>query len=237
MRASITIEMPIPKNASPITHRVMRSTSRSVAIGGIADDSLTGTVPPYFTRHDIDRLSDSPYLSTAPFLVIALGPYRGELRRAVHQMKFRNARWIAARFGRNLARVIGSQFGGWRADVVTWAPTTSKRVRRRGVDQSAIIASNVARTLRVRRMRLLRRLDDNTQTGASREIRRRGPRYKVRSNAVLGRRILLVDDVMTTGTTLARARDALLAEGALEVRCAVIARVMRTNPGVSARVG
>ena len=215
----------------------MRSTSRSVAIGGIADDSLTGTVPPYFTRHDIDRLSDSPDVSMTPFFVLALGAYRGELRRAVHQMKFRNARWIAARFGRNLAHATAAHSGAWRPDVVTWAPTTSKRVRLRGVDQSAIIAANLARVLRVRRMRLLRRLDDNTQTGASRETRRRGPRYVVRSNAVRDRRILLVDDVMTTGTTLARARDALLAEGALEVRCAVIARVTRMNSGVSARVG
>jgi predicted amidophosphoribosyltransferase len=39
------------------------------------------------------------------------------------------------------------------------------------------------------------------------------------------RRVLLVDDVMTTGTTLVRAREALLAAGALDVRCAVIARV------------
>ncbi|MFM7308656.1 MAG: ComF family protein, partial [Actinomycetota bacterium] len=162
---------------------------------------------------------------------------RGELRRAVHQMKFRNARWIAARFGRNLATALRTQGDGWQPDIVTWAPTTARRIRLRGVDQSVVIATNLARRLGVRRVRLLRRIDDRTQTGASRASRQRGPQYVVRTNGARGRRILLVDDVMTTGTTLARAREALLAAGASEVRCAVIAHVMRQNSPGSARVG
>jgi len=215
----------------------VRSTRRSVAIGGIADEPLTGTVPPYFTPHDIDRLAGSPHIFESPFVVVSLGAYRGELRRAVHQMKFRNARWIAARFGCNVAAALQSQCNGWQPDIVTWAPTTARRIRLRGVDQSVVIATNLARRLGVRRVRLLRRIDDRTQTGASRASRQRGPQYVVRTNGARGRRILLVDDVMTTGTTLARAREALLAAGASEVRCAVIAHVMRQNSPGSARVG
>ena len=140
-------------------------------------------------------------------------------------MKFRNCRWIAVRFGRNLAHHLLGDESHWRPDVVTWAPTTSRRVRLRGHDQSAIIATGLARTIRVRRRRLLRRIDNHAQTGASRTVRQRGPRFVARSHAVQGRTILLVDDVMTTGTTLMRAREALLAAGAREVRCAVIAHV------------
>ena len=166
--------------------------------------------------------------------MLALGVYRGELRRAIHAMKFRNCRWIAARFGRNLARVVQDHDAHWRPDIVTWAPTTPRRIRRRGHDQSFIIASSLARHLRVRRVRVLRRLDDRAQTGASRGARQRGPQFAVRSHAVQGRAILLVDDVMTTGTTLLRAREALIAAGALEVRCAVIAHV---KARISTRVG
>jgi predicted amidophosphoribosyltransferase len=61
-------------------------------------------------------------------------------------------------------------------------------------------------------------------------MRRHGPRYKIRRSALRGRRVLLVDDVMTTGTTLMHAREALLSAGALEVRCAVIAHV-KTRDG------
>jgi ComF family protein len=184
----------------------------------------------HFTRHDIDRLGADAIVVDWPLSVLSLGAYRGELRQAVHAMKFRNRRWIAANFGRLLARAVAHQFGVWRPDIVTWAPTTVRRVRVRGHDQSALIAAALARSLDVRCVRTLRRTDDRTQTGAAREMRRHGPRYKIRHSALRGRRVLLVDDVMTTGTTLMHAREALLSAGALEVRCAVIAHV-KTRDG------
>jgi ComF family protein len=209
-----------------------------VAIGGTADEPLTGTAPPYPRRQlalrHVDEACAAPALnshrgSRHGFVFVSLGEYRGELRRAVHHMKFRNRRFVAARFGRHLARAVRQHSGEWRPDVVSWAPTTARRIRDRGHDQSAIIAASLARELRVRRVRTLRRSDDNTQTGASRESRMRGPRFVVRVRSVRGRRILLVDDVMTTGTTLARARTALLEAGAREVRCAVVAHVRATG--------
>ena len=200
---------------------------------GIDAASLVATAPPYFTRQSIDDLSLEPLTIDDPFIVVALGVYRGELRRAIHAMKFRNCRWIAVRFGRNLAPAVAATNPGWRPDIVTWAPTTSRRVRLRGHDQSAIIAGALARRMRMRRVRVLRRIDNHTQTGASRARRQRGPQFVVRRGAVCGRAVLLVDDVMTTGTTLDRARTALLAAGASEVRCVVIARVKaRVSPQV-----
>jgi ComF family protein len=195
---------------------------------GIDAASPVATAPLYFTRQSIDDLSLEPLTIDDPFVVVALGIYRGELRRAIHAMKFRNCRWIAVRFGRNLAPAVVATNPDWRPDIVTWAPTTSRRVRLRGHDQSAIIAGALAR-----RMRVLRRIDNHMQTGASRAMRQRGPQFVVHRGAVRGRAVLLVDDVMTTGTTLARARTALLAAGASEVRCVVIARVKaRVSPQV-----
>ncbi|MGA0794027.1 MAG: ComF family protein, partial [Ilumatobacteraceae bacterium] len=152
-------------------------------------------------------------------LVVALGEYRGELRRAIHWMKFRNARWIAVRFGRHLARAIDA------VDVVTFVPTTTRRRSLRGHDQSALVASGVARTMRVRFVRTLRRIDSRVQTGSSRAQRLHGPRFVAHARAVRGRNVLLVDDVLTTGSTLRRARSALLRAGAAEVRCVVVAYV------------
>ena len=136
-------------------------------------------------------------------------------------MKFRNARWIAARLGRHLARAVQER----EIDIATFAPTTISRTRRRGHDQSALIAASVARTLRVPYVRTLRRLDERVQTGSSRAERLRGPRFVVHGRAVCGRTVLLVDDVLTTGSTLRHAREALLRAGAREVHCAVVAYV------------
>jgi predicted amidophosphoribosyltransferase len=104
----------------------------------------------------------------------------------------------------------------------------------RGHDQSAVIAAALARSLRVKRVKALRRVDDRTQTGASRAERRRGPRFVVNTRALRNRRILLVDDVITTGTTMSCAREALLLAGACDVRCVVVAHV---KAGIPARIG
>lgn len=233
----------------------MRSGSRVNDIGGTADDPLTATEPPYFTRAGFDprpnftRAMLDDLVAALPAArydgnVLSLGAYRGELRRAIHHMKYRNARWIAAYFGKSLAAAHSAAVGAahctvarsdlLRPQLVTWAPTTSRRIRTRGHDQSGVIASAFARSLRVRCVRTLRRIDHNTQTGSTRESRKRGPQFVVRARVVRGRTIVLIDDVTTTGTTLVRARDALLAAGALEVRCAVIAHVRARHPS---RVG
>lgn len=193
------------------------------------------TEPPYLTRRDIDAMSTTRHVVSAPHVagatdgvlhITALGEYRGELRRAIHAMKFHNARWIATRFGRHLGSALFEQSCTERElDVVTHAPTTPRRLRLRGHDQSALIAAAVARTMRIPHVRTLRRLDSRIQTGASRDERRRGPDYVVRGRFVRGRRILVIDDVLTTGTTLRHARAALLRSGALEVHCAVVAYV------------
>jgi predicted amidophosphoribosyltransferase len=107
-------------------------------------------------------------------------------------------------------------------DVVTWAPTVRRRVRRRGFDQARLLARAVARELGVSARRLLVRADGPSQTGRSRLARLAGPRFRP-----VGRprgRVLLVDDVITTGATLSAAAEVLLASGSGAVVGLVAAR-------------
>ena len=157
--------------------------------------------------------------------IVSLGVYRGDLRRAIHAMKFRNRRWISARLGVHLGRRLSSVYAEWRPDVVTWVPTTAARIRLRGHDQASVVAGGVARAMQRPRRRTLRRVDHRAQTGLTKHQRRVGPRYVAHPHVVRGLRVLLVDDVMTTGSSLRKACDALLAAGAREVRCAVVAHV------------
>ena len=107
-------------------------------------------------------------------------------------------------------------------DVVTWVPTTVERRAQRGFDQAELLARSTARGLGVRSRRLLLRAPGPGQTSLPGRVRRSGPVLRAR-RVPSGARILLVDDVVTTGASLTTASDALLAAGARSVRSVVVA--------------
>lgn len=153
--------------------------------------------------------------------------YRGVARELVARLKYRNARagvpWLAA------AMVDAAIAAGLDAPAVTWAPTTLQRRRARGFDPAEILARAVARRLGVRCVRLLDRQPGPPQTGLAAAARLVGPRFVARRAAPS--RVLLVDDVATTGATLAAAAAALRAAGAHNVLAITGART--PPPGAS----
>lgn len=157
----------------------------------------------------------------------AVMAYEGAGREIVARLKYRNARcvipWLAAEMAR-LVEGPGDPAMGAPADVVTWAPTTGARRRERGFDQGRLLAAAVARRLGVPCLGLLRRERGPAQTGRSRRQRLEGPCYEVRSGRLVPPRVLLVDDVVTTGATLAAAARRLRDAGAEEVTALVAAR-------------
>ena len=166
--------------------------------------------------------------------VWALGSYAGEAGRLVRALKYANVRAPVGALGSALAALasLASQADqsyqaaepgpGADYDVVTWVPTTVGRRAQRGFDQAELLARSTARGLGVRSRRLLLRAPGPGQTSLPGQERRSGPVLRARRVPV-GARILLVDDVVTTGTSLTAASDALLAAGARSVRPVVVA--------------
>lgn len=176
--------------------------------------------------------------------VVSAVPFTGRARRIVLGLKYRNRRQIAPHLAgllvnRLLAAGIrpaaSTRSGGERGtevDVVTWAPTTARRRRARGFDQSELVARRVAAQLGLPCRRLLERVGDTgPQTGRDRVQRLHGPEFRARPG-LDGRRVLVVDDVVTTGSTLAGAAAALRRAGADHV---VRAAVAATPSGVARR--
>jgi len=145
--------------------------------------------------------------------------YEGVGRELVARLKYRNARAALPYLASAMAALVDPA----SIDVVTWAPTAAARRRRRGFDQAQLLARVVARRLDRPCRSVLRRLPGSPcQTGRTLAERRRGPAFDTR-RSVTGR-VLLVDDIVTSGATVSAAAAALRAAGADAVDVVVAAR-------------
>ena len=134
--------------------------------------------------------------------------FEGVARELIVALKFRHRRCAASVIAAQMVRRLGLQ----HVDLVTWAPTSARRVRRRGYDQAEAIAQSIARQLGVPCRRLLYRSHGAPQTGKSRADRLAGPAFRARRPRH-DLSVLVVDDVVTTGATLRTAAEALHAAG------------------------
>lgn len=152
------------------------------------------------------------------------GLYEGALRHLVLRVKFAEDHAAARLLGGLLATACADLP---RPDGVVPVPLHPERLRRRGCNQCLELARLPAAVLGVplRPGWLTRVVPTRPQTGLSRQERRSNLRGAFAAHPdVRGQRVLLVDDICTTGTTLARAADCLLRAGAVAVDCAVAAR-------------
>lgn len=157
----------------------------------------------------------------APGDIVVVTGYTGRVRDVLLGLKYQNRRPVAAHVAGLLAGRLGRTADD--VDVVTWAPTSARRRHDRGFDQAELIARAVAAHLGLPCRRLLERDGANEpQTGRSRRDRLAGPAFRA-SPKVAGRRVLVIDDIVTTGATLQSAAAALQRAGARHVGLAAVA--------------
>ena len=158
--------------------------------------------------------------------------YEGIARRLILNLKYHNrlqvvkvlAELLAERMYQRHHQSLLSDSTDY--DVVTWAPTSTARVRLRGHDQSELLARRLAKEIHVPCRRLLIKISTNVQTGASRELRLQGSVFSARKLGV-NSHVVVVDDVVTTGATLRCAADALRKAGARQVTSVAVASALR----------
>lgn len=172
----------------------------------------------------LDRLVPADPLEVPPGLddVVALLRYDDASRPFVASLKYRGMRSVASDFARPLTDLVADVRLGPVPPVFTWTPTTAARRRRRGFDQAEVIARAVAREARSPVRRMLRRGPGPHQTGRGRRERLAGVRFDPVGPA--SEVVVVCDDVLTTGATLASAAQILRGAGAREVHGLVLAR-------------
>lgn len=162
-------------------------------------------------------------LSGAEASVAALR-FGGPLADAIRRFKYAGCSELApvlASLVRERARALGAE-----VDAVVPVPLHPRRLRERGYDQASLLAAEIARHARLpRRLDLLRRVRDTVpQASLERPARLGNVRDAfVASPRARGLRLLVVDDVRTTGATMGEACRALLAAGALRAHSFALA--------------
>lgn len=153
--------------------------------------------------------------------------YDGPVKEGVRALKFGGKSWRTRVFARYVAQTAAERLGG-QFDVVTFVPVSWRRNYSRGFDQARLLAEETAKIWSVRAEPTLRKIrhtkaQSSLDDGAQRARNVEGAYAVPRPERVRGRRLLLIDDVCTTGSTLAAAADALMAAGAEGVVCAALA--------------
>ena len=152
-------------------------------------------------------------------------------RQLVHAAKFERQRAVL----QILANAMASSPLLPIRDVVVPLPTAGSRQRARGYDQAVLLARAIARQTNTPLLQALQRNHNKRQVGASRKVRiaQAGSAYRLRESAVsrlASCRILLIDDVVTTGASIVAARDLLLRAGAKSVSAATFTRTPIDSP-------
>jgi len=157
--------------------------------------------------------------------VVVGGLFAGALQEAIHAFKYHGRIELDRPLAALLMSDLQRQPGGY--DLVLPVPLHHKRLQQRMYNQSWLIARRIAHQLEhpCTASLLQRPLDTPSQQGLNAEARRRNLRHAfVADHQVAGKHILLIDDVMTTGTTARECCRALRTSGARAVTVAVLAR-------------
>lgn len=159
--------------------------------------------------------------------VMILGPHKGILKDLIWKYKYRFVTDLAA----PLAEIAGDRFGDFLREkrfLITYAPISRSRLNWRGFNQAQLLAEKVAGNLSLKCQKTLRK-DNNvdSQVGHTRRERLRNISGKIAydgAGELMNRKILIIDDVYTTGATLEECAKVLRAAGYLEVWGLVLSR-------------
>lgn len=157
--------------------------------------------------------------------------FTGPVRQAVHRLKYRRDMGLGEALAQPLIKTLVSL--GWHEDLILPVPLSPARLKERGYNQVALLARPLALACNFHYLpRALNRVrETQSQVGLSRRQRKENVAGAFRAEPALvrGKRVLVIDDVMTTGATLEACAYALLTAGALSVKGLTLTRAIHDS--------
>ena len=153
--------------------------------------------------------------------------YKDTVRKSILRYKFGGRRSYAEAYSRRLAMKLQKE-GKDDFEVLSFVPIAFLRKMKRGYDQGDLLAEALGNELNVPAVKTLRKIRNTPPQSGIKDVARRranvlGAYRCVDAEAVRGKRVLLLDDVLTTGATASECARVLLTAGAKEVFCATLA--------------
>lgn len=149
------------------------------------------------------------------FAVMSRFEYRGGFRETLHRLKFENEHSLAKPIGRIMAEMLAERK---EFNCVTWAAMSKSKKRERGYDQSELLAKAVAKSLGLPCLPLIEKIrETDTQHELPREKRSLNIKNAYRAHNAAGMAVILVDDIITTGSTVCECANELYKAGAKKV--------------------
>ena len=156
--------------------------------------------------------------------------YEGPAEEAIRRLKFRGRSAVAGPLGKLLADCVREHCGDY--DLIAFVPLSARRERERGYCQARLIAAAAAEALGGEAVPVLKktrhtRANSGLRGAAARKANVSGAYKVTQPEAVSGRSVLLIDDVITTGATLSECARVLRMAGANRVVCATVCKTKR----------
>lgn len=166
-----------------------------------------------------------------PFVSKCVTPlyYKDNVRAAILRYKFDGKEYYSERFAKIMTDCVENNLDCGDISMVSWVPLSRIRQHMRGYNQAKLLAVYIAKSIGLEYGPCLVKIRNNRAQSKTKSAKERSKNvigvYKLKPGvSVEGKNILLIDDVVTTGSTLSECARMLRRAGANKVYCATIAR-------------
>lgn len=171
-------------------------------------------------KHGVCQGVTGGYRSTAPLI------YRGKYRRALLNFKFKNRQHYSKAFAKLMAKDIKRSYPDMIFDYITFVPMHKKPLKKRGFNQSELLANELSRELNIPCITTLEKTKNTKPQHTLRGVKRlnnlKGAFKAIDKKGLSNRSVLLIDDVITTGTTLGECCKTLTKAKPSNICCAAL---------------